>query len=214
MVGLLFNPASRTQSWGQRRQSGSTLSGITSRFTCRRVCVFCALAALCLCSPLLIVIPVTVHFSVVWETTRRQHWSHVSSLTRQFHHGQRMWSSSLPGMFNILRWWEWLEGSASRQSGRLKTLSTPQKKTHSARQTDTPSRCVTTAPFSDTCDVSETSRTNVTGGRGVLGETAFSCMNLKSAGCVGNFIIHRIGFNCRLIPFLFLLWAWIHHKQR
>lgn len=44
LYGLLFNPASRywtgsTQSWGQRRQSGSTLSGITSRFTCRRVCV-------------------------------------------------------------------------------------------------------------------------------------------------------------------------------
>lgn len=58
------------------------------------VCVFYPLAALCLCSPLLIVIPVTVLLSVVWETTRRQHWSHVSSLTRQFHHGQRMWSSS------------------------------------------------------------------------------------------------------------------------
>lgn len=36
-------------------------------------CVFYPLAVLCLCSPPLIVIPVTVHFSVVWETTRRQH---------------------------------------------------------------------------------------------------------------------------------------------
>lgn len=128
--------------------------------------MFCPLAALCLCSPLLIVIPVTVHFSVVWETTRRQHWSHVSSLTRQFYHGQRMWSSSLPGMFNILRWWEWLEGACPDRVGVWKP-SQPQK-THSARQTDTPSRCVTTALFSDTCEVSETSQTNVTVGRGVL----------------------------------------------
>lgn len=34
---------------------------------------FYPLAAMCLCSPLLIVIPVTVHFSAVWETTRGQH---------------------------------------------------------------------------------------------------------------------------------------------
>lgn len=85
-------------------------------------CVFYPLAALCLCSPLLIVIPVTVHFSVVWETTRRQHWSHVSSLTRQFHHRQRMWSSS-PGMFNILRWWEWLEGACPDRVGVWKPLN-------------------------------------------------------------------------------------------
>lgn len=127
-------------------------------------CVFYPLAALCLCSPLLIVIPVTVHFSVVWETTRRQHWSHVSSLTRQFHHRQRMWSSSprhvqhspLMGMTGR---------SVSRQSGRLKT-SQPPKHILPGRRTHlhTTSRL----RFSQIPAMPETSQTNLTDGRGVL----------------------------------------------
>lgn len=125
------------------------------------VCVFYPLAALCLCSPLLIVIPVTVLLSVVWETTRRQHWSHVSSLTRQFHHGQRMWSSSPRqcSTFSI-DGNDW-EGECPDRVGVWKP-KTPQPQKHILPGRRTHLHTVSRLRFSQIPATSETSRTNVT----------------------------------------------------
>lgn len=111
------------------------MSGITLWLTYQCIC-FWPVAVFCLCSPFLIVIPVTVlFFFVVCETTRRLKWAHVSvwrssSITGR---GCGRLSSTCSASAAIATLMGMTGRNMSRQSGWLKHL--PPKTLLSSRQT-------------------------------------------------------------------------------